>query len=157
MNQFVKSLRLPGYDYSQQGMYFVTICSRDRIPIFANDLVAKAGWEYLKQFFISNTGYIVGAVILHDHFHLIIEISERSELSLGKIIMELKLGLWRAMRRAGLGQKQIWQKSYYEHIIRDNDDLVVKLGYMRANPIKAGLVERFEDWPFYWDKFIEQS
>lgn len=155
MNEYKKSFRLRDYDYSQQGMYFVTICCRDRIPVFADDSIAKAGWEYLEQFFSSNNGYIAGVVILHDHIHIIIEIREKSERNLGKIIMDLKLGLWRTMRRAGLKDKKIWQKNYYEHVIRNNDDLVEKLNYMRNNPIKAGYVERFEEWSYYWDKFLE--
>jgi len=58
------------------------------------------------------------------------------------------------MRSAGLMERRIWQKNYYEHIVRNNDDLVEKLAYMRTNPIKAGLVGQSKDWLYYWDRFM---
>jgi len=135
-------------------MYFVTLCLRDRLPLLSDKKVSEATWNYLKSLFEPKGNWIIGAVFLHDHVHLIIELKKDSNLTLGKTVMDLKLGLWRAMRRAGIKEEKIWQKNYFEHVIRNNDDLVEKLRYMRGNPVKAGLVEKVEDWQYYWDRFL---
>jgi len=92
MTQWKKSLRLLGYDYSQAGAYFVTICARDRLKIFADDRIARAAWAYLKSKFTIDRGPISGAALLNDHLHLMIEFVDDSNPVLGKLVMYLKLG-----------------------------------------------------------------
>ncbi len=46
------------------------------------------------------------------------------------------------------GEACIWQRRFWEHRIRDECDLVRHINYIHSNPIKHGLVERLEDWPW---------
>lgn len=55
---------------------------------------------------------------------------------------------WRSAVRLARGERGIWQRRYWEHLIRDEKDLDRHLDYCWFNPVKHGLVERVEDWPF---------
>jgi putative transposase len=49
------------------------------------------------------------------------------------------------------GERGIWQRRFWEHACRDEDDLKRCLDYLHINPLKHGLVERVKDWP--WSSF----
>nr|WP_245309621.1 transposase [Bradyrhizobium retamae] len=49
--------------------------------------------------------------------------------------------------RAAKGKRGIWQRRYWEHTIRDEDDLVRHIDYIHINPVKHGFVTRVRDWP----------
>lgn len=56
------------------------------------------------------------------------------------------------------GEKGIWQRRYYEHTIRDEEDLNRHLDYIHYNPVKHGCVEKVKDWEFSsFDKFVEKK
>jgi putative transposase len=49
--------------------------------------------------------------------------------------------------RAARGERGIWQRRYWEHTIRDEDDFARHVDYVHINPVKHGLVMRVRDWP----------
>lgn len=54
-----------------------------------------------------------------------------------------------ANRLTGLGvDAPIWQRGYHDHALRDDEDYFVRIQYLVNNPVRAGLVERIEDYPF---------
>ena len=56
------------------------------------------------------------------------------------------------------GDKGIWQRRYWEHTIRDEEDLYKYLDYIHYNPVKHGLVKNVKDWEFSsFDKFVERG
>ena len=50
--------------------------------------------------------------------------------------------------RAARGERGIWQRRYWEHTIRDENDFTRDVDYIHINPVKHGLVTRVQDWPF---------
>ena len=50
--------------------------------------------------------------------------------------------------RANRGERGIWQRRYWEHLIRDDADFAAHMNYVHFNPVKHGLVKRVADWPF---------
>ena len=50
--------------------------------------------------------------------------------------------------RANRGERGIWQRRYWEHLIRDDADFVAHMDYVHFNPVKHGRVKRVADWPF---------
>jgi putative transposase len=50
--------------------------------------------------------------------------------------------------RAAKSERGIWQRRYWEHTIRDEDDLARHVDYVHINPMKHGLVKRVRDWPY---------
>ncbi|MBL4806547.1 MAG: transposase [Rhodobacteraceae bacterium] len=94
-------------------------------------------------------------VILPDHIHAIWTLPEgdsdfsnrwRKIKSRFTQSVEYRPSLNRSLEAKG--EKGIWQRRFWEHCIRDDEDYSVHLEYCWSNPIKHGLVEYAKDWPY---------
>jgi len=93
-------------------------------------------------------------VVLPDHLHCVIELPLgdanfplRWRLIKMKFSKALPLTELRSKARIKRGERGIWQRRYWEHLIRDEADFRTHLDYVHFNPVKHGLVERVVDWP----------
>jgi REP element-mobilizing transposase RayT len=140
-----RSIRLKGYDYSQAGAYFVTICTQNRACILNVPVVnAMIGhwWEELPNKF--TTISLDAFVIMPNHIHGIICLHEADEpaqaIPLGQVIQWFKTMTTNAYIR-GVKESnwepfmgRVWQRNYYEHIIRNERELEAIRLYIAANP-----------------------
>ncbi len=113
---------------------FVTQVTRHRLPLLA-------GLETLLLEVITELRDEIGMrvyahVILPDHLHLIVH----GSTDFGAFMQSLKL---RMVRRHGL--QRLWQRRFYDQVIRNQDDLRRPLDYVHYNPVKHGLTARPED------------
>ena len=151
-----KPTRLKDYDYSSQGYYFITICAHNRKNLFSSVVGAIHELPENKlnsngkviDYYINNLenrfDIIVDKyVIMPNHIHMIIVINERSirESTLQKrsiisnTIGYLKMNTSRDIHKNGfIGD--IWQRSFYDHIIRDENDYLKIWNYIDTNPQK---------------------
>ena len=90
--------------------------------------------------------YVTGYVIMPEHVHLLISEPERSTLA--RALQALKQSV--ARKLIG-GREHFWQARYYDFNVWTKRKRVEKLRYMHRNPVKRGLVEKPEDWP--WSSF----
>ena len=150
-----KQIRLKYYDYSQNGYYFITICTKDRKPLFWKSVEADTIRPDLSEYGeIVNTAInaiplyyphikIDRYVIMPDHIHLIIIISNGES---GRMIsaptkpITTVIGQMKRWVTKEIGFS-VWQKSYYEHVIRDEDDYVEKAQYILNNPLNLNIRE----------------
>ena len=169
-----KTIRLQNYDYSQNGAYFVTICTAHKRPLFGvvrrGDPCGRPPVPVYAE--LSEIGRIVESylteipshypdvhlasyVIMPDHIHMILVLTqnqperagqcpaptEESDLScrrggtpgppaLPKIINAFKS---LTTRKAGCS---LWQRGYYEHILRNQQDFDEAAGYIQSNPVR---------------------
>jgi putative transposase len=155
-----RSIRLKGYDYSSPGAYFVTMVTHDHICIFGRVISGKMEinalgkiiqdcWVKLPDHF-SNIE-VEPFVVMPNHIHGIISISEKDGRgtiyraptlekfaqpivgSIPTIIRTYKAAVSRNAKRE-LGLIHIWQRNYYEHIIRAQNDLNIIANYILTNP-----------------------
>ncbi|MEO4047827.1 transposase [Pseudomonas sp. CAU 1711] len=137
------------------GTYFVTHTLRRRQ---GNDLLVRHV-ELLRTAVhtvrAAHPFHIHGWVVLPDHLHCVIELPDAdSNFALRWRLIKLifSRGLPPVEQRSALnrsrGEHGIWQRRYWEHLIRDEVDLRAHLDYLHFNPVKHGLVERVEDWPY---------
>ncbi len=155
-----KTIRLQGYDYSQAGCYFVTVCVADKKPILSRIRpiyeetrcrieLLPMGTEVEKTIQYINNNYkqvkIEKYVIMPDHIHLLINLENKSGfdtdrqgcLSLRDVVKRLKSYTTREYRkRTGDKQSALWQPRYYDHIIRNDEDYNEKWQYIDNNPLK---------------------
>ncbi|MEO0305284.1 MAG: transposase [candidate division WOR-3 bacterium] len=120
-----------------------TLCIKERKNIFTNCEVVSTFIEILKEsikkFDCKNWVY----VFMPDHLHLILEgNSDRSDLWKAIVYFKQKTGYW--LSRNGCDAK--WQKDFYDHILRKDEDLKKQIRYILENPVRKGLTE---DWANY--------
>jgi putative transposase len=126
-------------------LYFVTICAYRRLPWLACDKIHFAfvhfGQEAEKKFNIAVGRY----VLMPDHAHLFV--MGGLDFELGQWVGMLKQALAKAGGRSGRGVRN-WQEGCFDHILRSDESYAEKWYYVRENPVRAGLVESSEDWPY---------
>jgi len=141
-----RSIRLARYDYSQGGAYFITICTRDR----ELSLKAEPVREAIRSTWCGLPTRFPGVeldefVIMPNHIHGIIVMRESgagSDLgavsgapTLGRIIRAFKsISAIEANRALGRSNRPFWQRNYYDHVIRDEEELNAIRQYIRGNP-----------------------
>jgi putative transposase len=140
-----KGLRIRGFDYSFHGPYFVTVCTRNRRCILGevrNDRVALTRHGQVVVSEIERLPERLGVelddfVVMPNHVHLIVGLGTRarqaSPLRLGTVVGSFKAGSSREVGRA------LWQRGYYDHVVRDEDDLARAREYIATNPIRWAL------------------
>lgn len=162
-----RSIRLKGYDYSKQGLYFITVCSQDRICYFGqiknhdmkmNDsgIMVQNEWMKLKTRFPNID--LHEFVVMPNHFHGIIEITAgasagasvgaslvdapATKTTLGDIMDAFKsittVEYIRGVKNHGWQRfnKKLWQRNYWENIIRNNGSYERIANYIINNPEK---------------------
>ncbi|TAL65365.1 MAG: transposase, partial [Legionella sp.] len=98
---------------------------------------------------------IDGIVILHDHFHMLITLPEndgnyslRLRLIKGYFSREIYNHEYINFIRKKKNERGIWQRRFWEHAIRDENDYERHLNYIHYNPVKHGYVKNASDWPY---------
>lgn len=121
-------------------LYFVTFNTLYRKPLLARKEMFDAFTAYAEKNL--TRGRAVGRfVIMPDHVHLFVRIGRDSKLS--DFVRLLKQTLTRA-----LDAGDMWQPGFFDHLLRNSESYSEKWNYVRENPVRAGLVERGEDWPW---------
>ena len=94
-------------------------------------------------------------IVLPDHLHAVWTLPEgdadfatRWQLIKSAFSHSLPSGERVSESRAARGERGIWQRRYWEHTIRDENDFARHVDYIHINPVKHGLVTRVRDWPF---------
>ena len=136
------SLRLKGFDYSSENSYFVTInCKEDKTYFAENEVrvIIKNNIAKLNE----NVSLTVeGYVIMKNHLHLIVTIKTENRINLSRIIQSFKSLIAKEVReKVGIYDK-IWQRGFYDHIIRNEKDYIEKMKYIINNPLKFELGRR---------------
>ncbi len=149
-----RSIRLDGYDYSQAGVYFITICSFRRACILGEIEAGqiKLGeigtsiqrvWETLPNHYAHLS--LDAFVIMPNHIHglLVLDanpsVAKRHDIPM--IVGSFKSFSAREVRQIE-PSIQLWQRNYYEHIVREDDELDAIRNYIVSNPLQ-------------WDKDID--
>ena len=108
---------------------------------------------------------IHGWVVLPDHLHCVIELPNsdvdfptRWRLIKADFSKGLPLSERRSSVRIRRGERGIWQRRYWEHLIRDESDYRAHMDYVHINPLKHGLVRRVTDWPYStFHQYVKQG
>ena len=131
-------------------LYFITFCTFNRTPMLANDSFHDHFVSYMKR--KNAIGIACGEyVLMPDHLHPFLRIDPH-RYQLGKTIGFIKQSLSKPLRDAGHVQPH-WQPGFFDHVLRSADSYSEKWDYVRNNPVRAGLVERAEEWKY--QGFIE--
>lgn len=130
------SLRLKGFDYSSEGSYFITIATKDGKRYFAEEKLRQIVEKQIKA--LENRFYlkIDAFVVMPDHVHLIISFYEDTGVSLSRVVQALKSLVAKDARENLRLEDNIWQRGFYDHIIRNGKDYLEKMRYVINNLLK---------------------
>lgn len=139
-----RSIRLKGYDYSRAGAYDVTICTHQRLALLGKVINAEAQLneigELVRDHWLKAESHSDGVeldmyIIMPNHLHGIIVLTDDGGVSLADIVADFKKFPARTINRIREQKNSpFWQRNYYEHIIRDEDDLHRIQTYISNNP-----------------------
>jgi putative transposase len=136
------------------GSYFFTVNLADRRRVLLTDHVdvLRAAFRQVRA---RHPFTIEAAVILPDHLHAIwtlpdgdADFATRWRLIKSGFSHRLPGGERVSASRAAKGERGIWQRRYWEHMLRDEDDFARHLDYIHFNPVKYGHAARVRDWPY---------
>ena len=146
-----KNNRLADYDYSRPGAYFITVCTKNRQCMLSTIVGGDA--HIAPRIALTPSGSVVERylrripgigeyVIMPNHVHLILRISANdilqgpmwasapTDTGVSNLIRSFKTLVSKELGRS------IWQRSFYDHIIRDEQDYLVKAEYIATNPAR---------------------
>jgi REP element-mobilizing transposase RayT len=120
--------------------YFITLCVSDRKAVLDNANTFGA----IKTFCVENKNWrTIAAVIMPDHVHALIRPHEGRD---GRVT-QFSAGLKRFVPKQPNANWK-WQDGVFDRLLRKNEFTEAKWHYMRENPVRAGLAQRWEDWPY---------
>ncbi len=128
--------------------HFLTFSCYRRQPLLGDHPAAYRVFEQEFEVVRRRYGFVIGGyVLMPEHVHLLVGEPPRSTLATA--IQVLKQQTARKLKVSG--DSQFWQRRYYDFNVHNEEKRVEKLRYMHRNPVKRGLVEEPEDWP--WSSF----
>jgi REP element-mobilizing transposase RayT len=147
-----KNIRLPAAVYEQENLVFsITICTAKRQRFFHDASLATQILEALKSGVMAHEARVYAYCLMPDHLHVLLATSSGN---LAEIIGRWKKFTGNLLRKNGM-QGPFWQRGFYDHGLRKDEDVIKTAEYIVMNPVRVGLVERWEDYPFSWHRWME--
>jgi len=141
-----KKIRLTPEVYRIVGMpCSITIATKGKQKIFSNQCMAHNFVALLKSACAESSIPLYAYCIMPDHVHLLISASDKKGIV--EFVRETKsLSTKMAWQHDYNGT--IWQRSFYDHFLRKDEDCRIVANYIIRNPVRAGIVEHWKDYPF---------
>jgi putative transposase len=146
--------RLPHYE-TEGRSYLLTFCTVDRwiLPPAARDITMK---HILVEH--RRTAMLHTFIVMPDHVHIVLTplINSRGELNgIADILHGIKGVSGRKINQALDRSGPVWQHESHDHQIRNDESLRAKCEYVAQNPVRAGLVDSPDEYPWLWREWID--
>ena len=160
-----KPLRLKYYNYSEVGIYYITICTfnKEKTLCSIDEKICDINFDevefekYIKYTDIGlickeaidniHTNYknitVDSFAIMPNHIHMILSVESNEEIKISQVVSYFKSYVSREYNKKTKKKNDIWQKSFYEHVVRNDDDYKRILEYVVYNPMKWKLDEYY--------------
>jgi len=142
-----RHLRRVSRVFADQPLYFVTACTADRQSILASKIpfqILKDEWHSAME----RHGWSIGSfVVMPDHVHFFCRPLADAD-GLSPFMQRWKEWTSKRIQRTGGASGPVWQKEFFDHIVRSDESYTQKWEYVRENPVRAGLVAGADGWPY---------
>ncbi|HEY4272651.1 MAG TPA: transposase [Candidatus Udaeobacter sp.] len=125
-------------------IYFVTICVKERHKVIDRPEVFEAIETAVTKL---QKWHVLAGVIMPDHVHWVVSPAADRNLS----IRDFSHGFKRTLRKCFGAQSWEWQRGCFDRLLRSDENLWRKWIYVQDNPMRHGLVQRANDWPYCLD------
>jgi len=134
------------------GTFFFTVVTHRRKPIFNNEDNIQLLREAMRKVKLTRPFDIDAIVILPDHLHCIWQLPENDSDYSGRW-REIKKSVSKHIthKKNSRNERDVWQRRFWEHVIRDDQDWRNHMDYIHYNPVKHGYVKSPIDWQ--WSSF----
>jgi REP element-mobilizing transposase RayT len=129
-------------------IYHVTAATRGRRRIFIGFEAASTAAATITSSTTLGDATLLAWVLMPDHAHFLLQLGAGD--SLARVMGRIKTRSAAAVNHVIGMQGALWSRAYHDHALRDEEDLRAVARYIIANPLRAGLVSRVGDYPF-WD------
>jgi len=144
------------------GTFFFTVVTHDRRPFLTSPLARRCLRTAWKETYSRYPFELVAVTLLPDHLHCLWTLPEGdSDYSSRWRFLKARFSMLylrdegcegvRSPSRERSGERAVWQRRFWEHAIRNDEDLRRHFDYIHYNSVKHGLVARPEEWP--WSTF----
>ena len=177
MEKYKRRPRLKHFDYTGCHRYFITICTHNKIPVFIIEEIAKRYISLLAEKAMLLHFKVWAYCFMPDHVHFLAEgmaqdadlkkfvssfkqsagyhfctFIKTKELSLQDRAKSLNDGNKDdsgnvAQGFSPAGKAKLWQPSFYDHVLRKNEDLLETVKYIFNNPVRKKIVKHYQDYP----------
>lgn len=135
--------------FSEAGhAYHIITAVQGRRPIFADFTLGRIVVAEMRRLRDQDEVESLAFVVMPDHLHWLFVLGEQHDLS--EVVRLLK---GRSAYRIGMAvkvQRPLWQRAFFDHVVRREEDVRQIARYIVANPLRQGLVESIDDYPL-WD------
>ena len=135
--------RLDGFSYVGCYRYFLTTCTHERRETFLDHEIAIQTIEQFRRTSRDEGFSLLAYCVMPDHMHALLEgLDDASDFRRCAKIAKQRSGAVYALK----SDAPLWQKGYYEHVLRDDEDSKEVAFYIIANPVRAGLVRSPDEY-----------
>ncbi len=128
---------------------FITAVTANREPYLLSNENKQLLLDVIREVKLQHGFVMLGYAILDDHFHFLIN---PNDADISKIMQSIKLRFTRRyIKQTASMEKQpisLWQRRFWDHLIRDEDDFQRHLDYIHYNPVKHGIVKSASEYMF---------
>jgi REP element-mobilizing transposase RayT len=142
-----ENLRLGRYSQAGQ-IYLITTVTWRRRPYFLDRKRTELVSQLSSAEETWRANHCLCWVLMPDHWHGLIQLAQGDDLS--KIMRGFKGHAARRLNALAGAGDHVWAKGFHDHALRSEESVLDAARYVIANPVRAGLVRRVEDYPF-WD------
>jgi REP element-mobilizing transposase RayT len=128
-------------------IYLLTTNTFRRTPVFENFTLGRLVVNQFRNAQDEGRANSLAWVVMPDHFHWLVELQQGS---LADLMQKTKSRSTKAVNLFTGHNATLWQKGFHDRALRREEDLVKVARYVVANPLRAGLVKKFGDYPL-WD------
>jgi len=141
-----KTTRLKDFDYSLPHAYFITLCTKDKVEYFKDngfyrEIIGCLIHEKEKYGFS-----IYAYCLMPDHLHILLSPKELGR-SIPDFIGAFKSKTTRTAWQRGI-RGSLWQSSFYDHILRKDENVKQAAEYIFNNPVRKGMVSQWQEYPY---------
>lgn len=147
-------LRLPQFSYQGSYAYFITVTCFKRQNNLVQPRIVHSFITILHAEAKQQSFSVLAYCFMPDHIHLLLEGKDKSS-DIRKLIRLFKQKTGFAFRKAFA--KTLWQRSYYDHVVRAEENLESIAYYILNNPVKAGLVNNYWEYQFLGSFFYDSG
>jgi putative transposase len=143
--------------YQPNAIVFITSVTDQRKPLFSDPNNRQLYWKTLERVQTLYPFHLLSYALLPDHFHWLLQMPEESP-NFSVVLKSVKMNFTRNFKSTHgvTSDLTLWQNRFWDHLIRDEDDLQNHFDYIHWNPVKHGWVKRPEDWEsstyLHWQK-----